>query len=119
MAPADYRDWTRAVTTVSAWSALEWWDPTYSGVERPESLHGFRVTVGYFEMLGVRPHLGRTFAAEDGQPGTNRKVVISHAFWLRRFNASPAVLGQTMRLEGAPHEIVGVMTPTGIAPLPW
>jgi putative ABC transport system permease protein len=116
VAPADYRDWTRALTTVSTLSALEWWDPTLSGVERPESLHGFRVSPGYFEMLGVQAHLGRTFTADDGHPGTNRKVVLSHAYWLRRFNGDPTVLGQTMRLEGAPHEVVGVMPPRFVVP---
>ncbi|MGE0360557.1 MAG: ADOP family duplicated permease [Vicinamibacterales bacterium] len=116
VAPADYRDWTRSLTTVATLSALEWWDPTFSGVERPESLHGFRVTPGYFEMLGVAAHLGRTFTAEDGHPGTNRKVVLSHALWLRRFNGDPGVLGRIMRLEGAPHEVVGVMPPRFVVP---
>ncbi|MGE0123357.1 MAG: ADOP family duplicated permease [Vicinamibacterales bacterium] len=116
VAPADYRDWTRALTTVPALAAVEWWDPTLSGVERPESLHGFRVTPGYFELLGVGPSLGRSFTAEDGHPNANRTVILSHAFWVRHFNADPDVLGRTMRLEGAPHEVVGVMPPRFVVP---
>ncbi len=111
VAAADYRDWTRTLTTVSELAALEWWDPNLSGVERPESLHGFLVTPGYFELLRVPPVVGRTFTAADGQPHASRKVILSHALWLRRFNANPDILGTTMRLEGAPHEIIGVMPP--------
>ena len=51
VAAADFRDWRRTLTTVSELAALEWWDPNFSGVERPESLHGFLVTPGYFELL--------------------------------------------------------------------
>lgn len=116
VAPADFRDWTRSLTTVQQLAAVAWWDPNFSGVERPESLHGFLVSPGYFEMLGVRPLLGRTFTHDDGHPDANRKVVLSHAFWLRRFNADTGVLGTTLRLEGAPYEVVGVMPARFVVP---
>jgi len=116
VSPADYRDWTTALTTVEALTAVEWWDPTFSGVERPESLHGFRVTPGFFEMMRVAPVLGRSFTEADARPDANRTVVLSHALWLRRFQADPAVLGRTVRLEGVPHEVVGVMPPRFVVP---
>jgi putative ABC transport system permease protein len=116
VAAADFRDWRRTLTTVSHLAALEWWDPNYSGVERPESLHGFLVTPGYFELLGVQPLIGRTFTADDGRPNATRTVILSHALWLRRFNADPAILGTTLRLEGAPHEVIGVMPPRFVVP---
>lgn len=116
VAPADFRDWTRSLTTVSALSAVEWWDPNLSGVERPENLHGFLVSTNYFDLLRVRPVLGRAFSAADGQPNANRTVVLSHAFWLRHFNGNTAVLGTTMRLNGAPFEVIGVMPPRFVVP---
>jgi putative ABC transport system permease protein len=116
VAAADFRDWRRTLTTVSDLAALEWWDPNFSGVERPENLHGFLVTPGYFELLGVQPLLGRSFTADDGRPNATRTVILSHALWLRRFNADPGILGTTLRLEGAPHEVVGVMPPRFVVP---
>ncbi len=116
VAAADFRDWRRTLATVSQLAALEWWDPNFSGVERPESLHGFLVTPGYFELLGVRPLIGRTFTEDDGRPNATRTVILSHALWLRRFNADPGILGTTLRLEGAPHEVIGVMPPRFVVP---
>ena len=116
VAAADFRDWRRTLTTVADLVALEWWDPNFSGVERPESLHGFLVTPGYFEMLGVQPLIGRTFTGDDGRPNATRTVILSHALWLRRFNADPGILGTTLRLEGAPHEVIGVMPPRFVVP---
>jgi putative ABC transport system permease protein len=116
VAAADFRDWTRSIARVPSLAALEWWDPNLSGVERPEHLHGFLVTPGYFELLRVRPVLGRTFTADDGRPGAGRTVILSHAFWQRHFQGDPGVLGRTLRLEGAPYEIVGVMPPRFVVP---
>ena len=116
VAPADYRDWTRAVTSLQTTAALTWWDPNYSGVDRPEQVHGFHVTPSFFEVMQVQPLIGRTFTADEARPGANRRVMLSHAFWLRRFNADPHVLGTTLRLDGAPHEVVGVMPPRFTVP---
>lgn len=116
VAPADFQDWSRAATSVRELVALEWWDPTYSGVERPEQVHGFRVSPAYFATMRVQPLLGRTFTAAEGRPEANRTVVLSHAFWQRRFGGDPTVLGKTLRLGGAPHVVVGVMPPRFAVP---
>ncbi len=105
--PADLRDWRQSITTATGLSAVEWWDPNLSGVDIPEQVAGFRVTPGFFETLGVQPILGRTFADAEGQPGADRAVILSHTFWTRRFNADPALLGRTIRLDGTPYEVVG------------
>ena len=53
------------------------------------------VSVNYFSVLGTRAHIGRLFAPEDGdQPGATPFAVLSHHFWLRRFNGDPAVVGR-------------------------
>jgi len=68
---------------------------------------GLLVTTDFFRTLGVAPLLGRTLSDADaiGPP----VVVLSHALWQRRFGASPAALGMSIRLSDVPHEIVGVM----------
>jgi predicted permease len=69
------------------------------------------VTGDLLPMLGVAPRLGRAFLPEENQPGRNDVVLLNHAFWLRRFNADPAMVGRTLRLDGEPVTVVGVMPP--------
>ena len=82
----------------------------------PEQVAGFRVTPGFFETLGIQPILGRTFTDAEGHPGADRAVVLSHTFWTRRFNADAGLLGRTIRLDGEPYEVVGVMPPRFVLP---
>ena len=116
VAPADYRDWLRESTTLTDFAAAEFWDPNLSDVDVPEQLAGFRVSPGFFRALRTEPLLGRTFLDEEAAPGRNRRVVLSHAFWTRRFGADPALVGRSVRLNGEPHEVVGVMRPGPAVP---
>ncbi|MGO8719241.1 MAG: ADOP family duplicated permease [Acidobacteriaceae bacterium] len=68
-----------------------------------------RVTTNLFSMLGVRPLLGRTFRAAEGQTGGPDVVLLSENLWRRSFHADPAILGRTVRIGGEPHTIIGVM----------
>lgn len=111
VAPADFRDWRQTATTLSGMAAAEFWDPNLSGVDVPEQLPGFRVTPGFFELLGATPVAGRTFTEAEGRAEAGRVAVISHAAWQRRFGADPGIVGRTIRLEGEPYEVVGVMPP--------
>jgi predicted permease len=83
------------------------------GRDGAERIFGDMVTTNYFSVLGTRPHIGRLFAPEDGeQPGGTPLAVLSHHFWMRRFNGDPAIVGQTLQLNGRPFTVVGV-TPEG------
>ena len=75
----------------------------------PERVVGARVTANYFDVLGVRPILGRTFTTEEDQPGRDRVVVLSHRLWTRRFGASDAAVGRPLRMNGVTYQIAGVM----------
>jgi putative ABC transport system permease protein len=75
----------------------------------PEQVQGASVTAGFFPTLAVRPLIGRTFAAGEDQPATGSLAVLSEAIWRRRFGGSPAVLGQTILVNGAPSTVIGVM----------
>ena len=67
------------------------------------------VSGNYFELVGVRPALGRFFRPEeDASPDTHAVIVLSHEFWTRQFGADRNVLGQTVRLNSRPYTIVGV-----------
>jgi predicted permease len=84
-----------------------------AGVDTSERVFGSRVTVNFFDTLGVRPMLGEFFSPENAMDGRDRVVVLSHGYWQERFGASPAALGQTVRIDGISRRIVGVM-PSGV-----
>ncbi len=85
---------------------------TLTGDGEPERLRGARVTASFFDVLGARPLLGRTFTAEEVRPGAAAPVVVlSHGLWGRRFGADPAVVGRALVLGGEPYTVIGVLAP--------
>jgi putative ABC transport system permease protein len=84
-------------------------DVNLTGARESERIPGMRVSAGYFEVLGVRPMLGRTFLPGEDQPGRSRVVVLSHAIWQRRFASDPRVIGKTVALDGETYVAIGVM----------
>ncbi|MBS0660834.1 MAG: ABC transporter permease [Verrucomicrobia bacterium] len=77
----------------------------------PEQIGGARASGGFFEVLGVKPLFGRTFAAEEEKPGGPNVVLLSHAWWVKRFQSDRNVLGANLTLNGVPHTVIGVMPP--------
>lgn len=74
-----------------------------------ERVTGMDVTPTFFPLLRATPRLGRLFADADGEPGNERKVVLTHAFWQQQFASDPAIVGRDIRLNGELHTIVGVL----------
>ncbi len=75
-----------------------------------DSEPGGRVSGGFFDLLGARPHLGRLISHEDVQSGA-QVVVLSHVLWQRRFGGDPNVIGRTLVVDREAHAIVGVTSP--------
>jgi putative ABC transport system permease protein len=84
-----------------------------TGESAPESLAGVLLSGNAFNFLGVPPVVGRTIQPTDIRPNGDAEpvVVLSHRLWLRLFEGNPAALGRTLRLNGRPHTIIGVMPP--------
>jgi predicted permease len=80
-----------------------------TGTPEPERLSGIRVSSQYFDVLGVKPLLGRTFLPGEDQAGRDHVVVLSHALWQRRFAADRQVIGKTTLLNGEKYLVIGVM----------
>ena len=80
-----------------------------TGEAEPERLSGLNVSLGLLSMLDARPQIGRSFAAGDGAPGSERVVLISDGLWRRRFGGEGDVLGRQIRLNDVDHTIIGVM----------
>jgi putative ABC transport system permease protein len=84
-------------------------DFTVTGAGEPERISGAWVSPGFFGTLGVAPLLGREFLDEEGEPGGERVVILSHDFWQRRFGGDRGVIGSALTVDGAPQTVVGVM----------
>jgi putative ABC transport system permease protein len=84
-----------------------------TGEFAPESFGGVLLTGNAFNFLGVPPVTGRTIQPTDIRPDGEAEpvVVLSHKLWLRLFEGNPSAVGRTLRLNGRPHTIVGVMPP--------
>lgn len=74
----------------------------------PERLIAARVTANHFSLLGATPALGRSFLAEEDQPGGEKVVILSHGLWERRFAARKDLLGEDVLLDSEPHTVVGI-----------
>ena len=78
----------------------------------PERVTGELVSGNYFDVLGVRPYLGRLLTQDDDRvPGSGRVVVLSYGFWQRRFGADPGVVGQVVHVNTTPMTVIGVTPP--------
>ena len=101
----DYRDRNRSFEHLVA---VRSWQTTLVTSEA-ERLAGMRVSWNYFDMLGARPALGRTFRKGDDHPDRYRVLVLSDGLWRRRFNADPSVIGRILRMNDQQFEVIGVM----------
>ena len=81
------------------------------GTEFPETVDGFRISAGLFDMLGTKALLGRTFLPGEDQPGRDDVVVIGYRLWQRWFGGDPNLLGKSVRVNGGLATVVGIMPP--------
>ena len=112
----NFLDWqreSRTVESMATFGSQHWPALARLGPEMvPLATRGVSAT--FFDVVGVRPILGRTFEVRDAQPAEPPPLILSHRLWRTRFAAQPAIVGQTVFLDGVDHVIVGVM-PAGFA----
>jgi predicted permease len=105
----DLRDLSERTKTLSG--VLGWHDDYMSltGVAKPERIYGALTTASYFDVLGVRPILGRTFLPEEGTPRAGAAViVIGYAVWQNHFAGDPQIVGKTIQINRHPYTVIGV-----------
>ena len=84
---------------------------TFTDHGDPELAIGHLVSGEFFNLLGSKPALGRTFGTADEAAGHNDVIVLSHGFWQRRFAGDPAIVGRTVTANNRPFTVLGVMKP--------
>jgi putative ABC transport system permease protein len=110
-----YPEWDQIRAQQQAFSGLPAWSPAWFNLTNggePRFAEGLYVSGDFFEVLGVRAALGRTFTTEDDRATCNAGAVISHSFWQREFGGDAAVLGHAVSLDGHSFPIVGVTPPS-------
>ena len=120
---AEYRERARRFSGIAATNNVQ--EGTLTGGGPPEQIKIGGVTANFFEVLGADPLHGRTFRPEDEAPPapppadpqaappppSPTAMVLAHGFWQRRFGGDPAIVGQTVSINGFPSLVVGVMRP--------
>jgi putative ABC transport system permease protein len=107
----NYRDWRDQSHSFEGMGAVRNSVVTMTGFAEAERIPSQNVTANLFDLLGVRPELGRTFSAVEDEPGAPAVALISHSLWVRRFSSSDRVLDQTIILDRQSYSIIGVMPP--------
>ena len=107
--PPNYLDFKAQSRSFQSMGAFATSSLVLSGAGEAEQLAGTFVTSGFFESLGVRPLQGRTLERAETEPPSTRVVVLGHGVWARRFGSDPAIVGRSIRLNGEPYTVVGVM----------
>src|SRR5688500_1620714 len=110
VAPANFVDWRRDARSFEALAGYSSSDVNLSGAGEPERLKSAVVSDNLCDLLGARAAVGRVFQRGEDESG-RRLALLSDGLWRRRFGADANVVGRTVRLNGEPHEIVGVMPP--------
>ncbi len=106
---ADYQDQNRTFFDIAAYSEAE-----LAMIDRNDAaikVTGTWAGDNLFSVLGASALVGRTLLPEDGGAGAAKVMVLSHSFWQNRFGGDPAVIGQSLVVEGEPYAVVGVMPP--------
>jgi putative ABC transport system permease protein len=109
----DVREQNKSFEAISAFGM---WGYDVSGDREPEALTACRATYGFFEVLGAKPLYGRTFLPDEEIAGKDQVVILSTAFWKRRFAGDPSIVGKKITLDGIPFEVVGVIDEKLAAP---
>jgi putative ABC transport system permease protein len=108
VSPADFLDLKKQSDVFERLAAFEWWDANLVGRDEPENVQGFRVSADFFPALGVEPSIGRGFSADEEQTGRDRRVILGHGLWQRRFAGDRAVVGNSVEIDGVGYEVVGI-----------
>src|SRR5216684_3353860 len=105
----DYFDRLKEMTVFESQAVFRSRNQTVELNGSPQQIRGMLVTPSWFKLLRVSPALGRAFTEEDGEIGSDQKVILSHGLWQQLYAADKSAIGRELRISGRPFTIVGVM----------
>jgi predicted permease len=111
VSPADFVDWAQMNSVFEAMAAQSTASLDLTGLGEPVRLTAGAVSPPFFEILRIRPMLGRTFRPEEATVGQHRVVILGHRAWQSHFGADRGIVGRSITLNGAAAEVIGVLPP--------
>ncbi len=105
----DFIDYRESQQSFSAFGGFTGGTMNVSGVDRAERYSGTWVTAGTLDMTGVQPLMGRFFRPGEDSPGGPKVAILGYAMWRDRYGRDANILGTTIRVNGEPFEVIGVM----------
>ena len=117
-APGNFADWRRQNSVFEDMAAIQDRSFNLTGAGEPLRVEGEAVSASLFNLLRVRPALGRTFTADEDVPSGPRVVVMGYNLWVSRFGGDPQILNHSILLNGASYTVVGIMPREFVFPDP-
>jgi putative ABC transport system permease protein len=108
VSPPNYLDWEKQAKSYEHLAAYAGATLNMTGDGEPQRLTAIKATAHYFEVMGIKPVLGRMLLPEEDAPGKNHVVVLSYGFWQRVFGGARDIVGKAIQLNGEPYNVVGV-----------
>jgi predicted permease len=112
----NFTDWRAATHALSGLVAIAGGGANLTINGEAERVTSIPTTANLFDVLGVRPSIGRGFAAGEDEPGRAAVAVLSDGFWRRRFAGDRGIIGRVIDIDGAPTTVIGVMPPDFVFP---
>ena len=111
VAAGDYLDWTRESTVFQGLAAWTGTRVNLATASHPEQVQAWMARPGFYTVMGQSILLGRDFLPEEGEVGKDHVTILTYRFWLDRFGGDRSIVGTTIRLNGEPYTVVGVLGP--------
>src|SRR5262245_8285457 len=109
VAPGNFNDWREQSQSFERLIVINRSPFDLTGARQPERFGGYGVSAGFFDALGVKPAIGRTFLPGEDEPGRDQVVVLKHSLWERRFSSDPNIVGRMLTLNSKTFTVIGVM----------
>src|SRR5882762_1514510 len=106
---ASFLDFQKQNTSFEQTALWTGWNFNLTGDGAPALVEGGRVSWNYFDTLGAKPVLGRTFTPDEDRPGAGRVAILGQGLWLSRFAGDRKIIGRIITIDGEPYAVVGVM----------
>jgi putative ABC transport system permease protein len=115
VAGGSFAEWKQSAQAVAEMALVSPWrqyNVSADGRKLPEQVEAAWCSANFFSTLGIAPAIGRSFTDADDRPDAEATAVISDAFWKRRYNGDPAILGGKIWLDARPYAVIGILPPT-------
>src|SRR5580765_4527502 len=109
----DYREQSKSLAQIEEYHQMSF---ILLDGQEPEQVRTGVVSAHFFDLLGIKPYLGRFFTSADDTPGANAVLVLSYTYWQKRYGGDRSIIGRHFRMNDKVHTGVGVLTPVPLYP---